>query len=64
MCVHKKQPKYGVVRGGNVTVRCEVSANPPVHRFKWWFSSAGKSMQVKNHDLATSEGNTNAIRYS
>ena len=27
------EEKYGVVRGGNVSVTCKVEANPPVNRY-------------------------------
>ncbi len=55
--------KFGVARGGNVSVTCEVAANPPASRFRWWFSSAGKAVEVKPEDY-TSTGKTSTVVYS
>ena len=63
MCVQSGEPKFGVTRGGNVTVTCMVAANPPVTKFRWWFHSAGDAQEVRANEV-TSGGSKSTVTYS
>ncbi|CAB4064652.1 unnamed protein product [Lepeophtheirus salmonis] len=46
VCAGTGPTVFGVPKESNVTVKCELSSNPPVTKFRWWFNSSGKAVNV------------------
>ncbi|TRY72296.1 hypothetical protein TCAL_11263 [Tigriopus californicus] len=62
VCQHGgESPQFGVVQGGNVTLQCDVLANPPVHQFRWWVNKDGKAIEVRPEDIRSLESSSSIV---
>jgi hypothetical protein len=62
--IPEHQTELGVPEGGNVTVTCVVSADPPVTRFRWWFNAGESLMESVADDFSHDGTSSSSMIYS
>ena len=62
VCSHEHPMKYGVALGGNITITCEVEANPPVTLVTWNFKGPTRTEDLRPDQISHS-GTKSYVNY-